>query len=94
MLTQLSVWQVESVGVTADEIAASEGGEAVATETVASEDHSHGNTSEAIAHVQEELVEAEAFREHEALATSEGMPAGELDEDPLPPSVKSTAAGE
>jgi segregation and condensation protein B len=74
--------------------AASESSEQVATEIVASEDHSHVSASEAIAHVQEELAEAEAFREHEALATSEGMPAGELDEDPLPPSVKSTAAGE
>ena len=64
------------------------------TEVVTSEDHLHNSASEAIAHVQEELAEAEAFREHEALATSEGMPAGELDEDPLPPSVKSTAAGE
>lgn len=81
-------WRVASEG------AAAESGVAVATEAVASEDHSHGSASEAIAHVQEELAEAEAFREHEALATSEGMPAGELDEDPLPPSVKSTAAGE
>jgi segregation and condensation protein B len=76
-----------------------EGGEAVATEgvaaeTVAPEAHSHETAAEAIEHVKEELAEAEAFREHEALATAEGMPAGELDEDPLPPSVKSTAAGE
>jgi segregation and condensation protein B len=76
------------------ENAVSESSEQVATEVVTSEEHSHGNASEAIAHVQEELAEAESFREHEALATSEGMPAGELDEDPLPPSVKSTAAGE
>jgi segregation and condensation protein B len=71
-------------------------GEAVAAEPVAplSDEHSHSTTAEAIAHVKEELAEAEAFREHEALATAEGMPAGELDEDPLPPSVKSTAAGE
>jgi segregation and condensation protein B len=81
-------------GVAVDENTSSESGEANATETVPSEDHSHGSASDAIAHVQEELAEAEAFREHEALATSEGMPAGELDEDPLPPSVKSTAAGE
>jgi segregation and condensation protein B len=74
--------------------AAAESGEAVAAEVVSSENHSHSNASEAIAHVQEDLAEAEAFREHEALATSEGMPSGELDEDPLPPSVKSTAAGE
>jgi hypothetical protein len=45
-------------------------------------------------HVGEELAEAEAIREHEALATSEGMPSGQLDEDPPPPVVKSTAAGE
>jgi segregation and condensation protein B len=68
--------------------------EEIATEIVASEEHSHGSASEAIAHVQEELAEAEAFREHEALATSEGMPSGQLDEDPPPPVVKSTAAGE
>ncbi len=35
-----------------------------------------------------DLAEAEAFREHEALATSEGMPSGQLDEDPPPPVVK------
>jgi segregation and condensation protein B len=50
--------------------------------------------TEAIAHVREELAEAEAFREQEALATAEGMPSGQLDEDPPPPVVKSTAAGE
>jgi hypothetical protein len=55
-------------------------------------DHSHKTPSEAIAHVGEELAEAEAQREHEALATSEGMPSGQLDEDP--PTVKSAAAGE
>jgi len=55
-------------------------------------DHSHETPSEAIAHVTEDLAEAEAQREHEALATSEGMPSGQLDEDP--PAVKSTAAGE
>jgi segregation and condensation protein B len=81
-------------GVAVDENASSESAEAVVPETEESGNHSHGNASEAIAHVQEELAEAEAFREHEALATSEGMPAGELDEDPLPPNVKSTAAGE
>jgi segregation and condensation protein B len=55
-------------------------------------DHAHETPSEAIAHVTEDLAEAEAQREHEALATSEGMPSGQLDEDP--PAVKSTAAGE
>ena len=49
--------------------------------------------SEAIQHVEKELNEAEQFREHEALATSEGMPSGDLDEDPPPPSAKSTSAG-
>jgi len=49
---------------------------------------------EAISHVQEELAEAEAAREHEALATSEGMPSGQLDEDPPPPAAKSTAASD
>ncbi len=72
----------------------SENNEAVAKEVATPEDHSHNSASEAIAHVEEELAEAEAFREHEALATSEGMPSGQLDEDPPPPVVKSTAAGE
>jgi len=57
-------------------------------------DPTHSSASEAMARVQEELSEAEAFREHAALATAEGMPSGQLDEDPPPPVVKSTAAGE
>ena len=56
--------------------------------------HERGSTAEAIAHVKEELGEAEEFREHEALATAEGMPSGELDEDAPPPNSKGTAAGE
>jgi segregation and condensation protein B len=86
----------EGEGAVAENVApeSNEVSEAVATEVVAAEEHSHNTTAEAIEHVKEELAEAEEFREHEALATSEGMPAGELDEDPLPPSVKSTAAGE
>jgi len=47
-----------------------------------------------ISHVEHELASAEAEREHEALATSEGMPSGQLDEDPPPPSAKSTAASD
>jgi segregation and condensation protein B len=82
-------WRVASEGS-----AANEDGSGVAAETLASEDHSHNSASDAIARVQEEVAEAEAFREHEALATSEGMPSGQLDEDPPPPVVKSTAAGE
>jgi segregation and condensation protein B len=50
------------------------------------------SVSEVIHHVEQELAIAEAEREHEALATSEGMPSGQLDEDPPPPSAKSTSA--
>jgi len=56
--------------------------------------HLHATAAEAIEHVEQELSEAEEFREHEALATAEGMPSGELDEDPPPPNRKTTAAGE
>lgn len=56
--------------------------------------HQHENPAEAIEHVKEELNAAEKFREHEALATAEGMPSGELDEDAPPPTAKGTAAGE
>jgi len=56
--------------------------------------HSHASAAEAIEHVEKELSEAEEFREHEALATAEGMPSGQLDEDPPPPNVKTTTAGE
>jgi segregation and condensation protein B len=58
------------------------------------EPHGHATTAEAFEHVKEELSEAEEFREHEALATAEGMPSGQLDEDPPPPNAKTTAAGE
>src|ERR1700692_1090948 len=50
--------------------------------------HAHATAAEAIEHVGKELSEAEEFREHEALATAEGMPSGELDEDPPPPNAK------
>jgi segregation and condensation protein B len=63
-------------------------------EEAAGEEHSHESAAEAMEHVGEELAEAETLREEEVSATSEGMPAGVLDEDPLPPSVKTTAAGE
>src|ERR1700757_5219974 len=56
--------------------------------------HAHASTAEAIEHVGRELSEAEEFREHEALATAEGMPSGQLDEDPPPPNAKTTSAGE
>ena len=60
-------------------------------------DHSADDSSpihNAISHVEHELASAEAEREHEALATSEGMPSGQLDEDPPPPTAKSTAASD
>jgi segregation and condensation protein B len=50
------------------------------------------NISEAFSEVQRELAAAEAEREHEALATAEGMPSGQLDEDPPPPAAKSSSA--
>jgi segregation and condensation protein B len=56
--------------------------------------HAHASAAEAIEHVEKELSEAEELREHEALATGEGMPSGQLDEDPPPPNAKRTAAGE
>jgi len=50
---------------------------------------------ETIQHVEQQLSSAEAEREHEALATSEGMPSGQLDEDAPPPrNAKSTAASD
>lgn len=52
------------------------------------------SVTEAIAHVEQELTQAEETREHEALATSEGMPSGQLDEDPPPPAAKSTTASD
>src|ERR1700675_4286515 len=58
------------------------------------DEHAHSSAAEAIEHVEKELSEAEEFREHEALATAEGMPSGQLDEDPPPPNVKTTSAGE
>jgi len=74
------------------------GGESAVAESAApqsaTEEHVHESAADAMEHVGEELAEAEAFREHEALATSEGMPSGQLDEDPPPPVGKSTAAGE
>jgi segregation and condensation protein B len=76
------------------EVASEEWSATAGEQAAGAGDYAHSNTSEAIAHVEEELAKAEAFREHEALATAEGMPSGQLDEDPPPPVVKTTAAGE
>jgi segregation and condensation protein B len=61
-------------------------------ESLLSSGESPAAISKTIHHVEQELAAAEAAREHEALATDEGMPSGELDEDPPPPNVKSTSA--
>jgi segregation and condensation protein B len=91
----------EQVGELHPEVDTANGGEPVNVELRGSDaqagvpvPHGHETAAEAIAHVKEELSEAEEFREHEALATAEGMPSGELDEDAPPPTAKSTSAGE
>ena len=50
------------------------------------------NVGQTISKVERELAEAEEFREEEAAATAEGMPSGQLDEDPPKPSTRSTSA--
>src|SRR5262252_8836263 len=50
------------------------------------------NVGQTISKVERELAAAEEFREEEAAATAEGMPSGQLDEDPPKPSAKSTSA--
>jgi segregation and condensation protein B len=57
-------------------------------------EHAHTSAAEALGHVGQELAEAEAAREHEAAATSEGMPSGQLDEDPPPPVVGAAVVAE
>ena len=50
--------------------------------------HADTSTSEptrSLAHLEEKLTEAEELREEEVNATSEGMPSGQLDEDPPSP---------
>jgi segregation and condensation protein B len=59
-----------------------------------SAEHESPAIHEALGKVEQELSAAEAEREHEALATDEGMPSGQLDEDPPPPNAKSTAASD
>ena len=66
----------------------------VTSEAAPLDEHTHESAAEAIAHVEGKLAEAEELREEEVAATSEGMPSGQLDEEPPPPVVKSTAAGE
>jgi segregation and condensation protein B len=47
-----------------------------------------------IERVEQALTEAEELREEEVAATNEGMPSGQLDEDPPPPDTKVATAGE
>jgi len=48
--------------------------------------------SETSNRLEHELAEAEDLREEEVTATNEGMPSGQLDEDPLPPNAGSASA--
>jgi segregation and condensation protein B len=81
-------------GITAAESAASLGAEGATSAVPAADGDSRSTTSEMMERVEQRLAEAEELREEEVAATSEGMPAGQLDEEPPPPVVKSTAAGE
>jgi segregation and condensation protein B len=44
--------------------------------------------------VEQRIAEADELREEEVSATNEGMPSGQLDEDPPPPDTKAATAGE
>ena len=52
------------------------------------------NAAPSFERIEHELAESELQREEEAAATSEGMPSGQLDEDPPPPIIKSASASE
>jgi len=80
--------------ITVAENAASGGTEGARSAVPAAHGDSRDTTSEMMERAEQQLAEAEELREEEAAATSEGMPAGQLDEEPPAPAVKSTAAGE
>jgi len=87
----------EGVAPSGGEVASDEwrvASEGVGVDVASSDEHTHESAAEAIAHVEGKLAEAEELREEEVAATSEGMPSGQLDEEPPAPVVKSTAAGE
>ncbi|HKD71656.1 MAG TPA: SMC-Scp complex subunit ScpB [Candidatus Acidoferrum sp.] len=72
-----------------------EGVAASLSEDEVSESHPEtdvANVGQTMSKVERELAAAEEFREEEAAATAEGMPSGQLDEDPPKPSAKSTSA--
>ena len=50
--------------------------------------------SETFARVERELADSESFREEEAAATAEGMPSGQLDEDPPKPTAQRKSASD
>jgi segregation and condensation protein B len=95
----------ETTGETSEDSlspAASHGqGDSSAAENVQATEHPQSGKAEVsqseksptgFASLEEKLNEAEEFREHEALATAEGMPSGELDEDPPAIADESRAA--
>jgi segregation and condensation protein B len=53
--------------------------------SAAHEAPSTSQSTHSLAHLEEKLTEAEELREEEVNATSEGMPSGQLDEDPPSP---------
>jgi segregation and condensation protein B len=55
------------------------------TASSAHADISTSQVTHSLAHLEEKLTEAEELREEEVSATSEGMPSGQLDEDPPSP---------
>jgi segregation and condensation protein B len=76
------------------ESATSEEAEGATSAVPAADGDSRSTSSEMMERAKQQLAEAEELREEEVAATSEGMPAGQLDEEPPTPVVKSTAAGE
>ncbi|MHB8500685.1 MAG: SMC-Scp complex subunit ScpB [Candidatus Acidiferrales bacterium] len=84
----------EGVAPSGEDFREGDVGESAGSEVAVSDRHTHESAAEAIAHVEGMLAEAEELREEEVAATSEGMPSGQLDEEPPSPVVKSTAAGE
>ncbi|MGB8323049.1 MAG: hypothetical protein WCE52_08825, partial [Candidatus Acidiferrum sp.] len=55
------------------------------TTSAAQEVPSNSEPMHILAHLEEKLTEAEELREEEVSATGEGMPSGQLDEDPPSP---------
>ncbi len=86
-------WQVNSENAAGADVETN-GGDSATSAVPAADGDSRSTASETMERVEQGIADAEELREEEVAATSEGMPAGQLDEDPPPPVVKSTAAGE